>query len=126
MRAFSPAKREQYLQHIREGVQRGAAADLVQLDRLKVREFIAKNRPFRILVEDAEVDATEHVQEALYQAAVSGNVAASKAWLELRGVGAEGRERKAASGGSASQGAAQGGDEPFGDLDNVSPIRRKR
>lgn len=122
MRAFTVAKRAEFLEHIREGMMRGAAADALELDRRGVRAFILKNPEFEKAVLDAELDATEHVQEALYQAAVSGNVAAAKTWLELKGVG----ETRAVGRPATPAPAGPPGDRPFSDLDNVTPLDRRR
>src|SRR5258708_28400638 len=83
--SFPKTKQDEFLEQIRAGKRRGAAADWIELDRRKVRDFIEENDDFRLAVEDAEVDATEHVEAALYDAAVSGSVAAAKAWIDLKG-----------------------------------------
>jgi hypothetical protein len=121
-RAFTRIKQAEFLEHLRAGMQRGAAADALGLSRIKVREYINTNKPYERLVLDAEVDATEHVQEALYQAAVSGSVAAAKTWLEIHPhtnpvapLRPEPAPRPTSS-------------DPFADLDNVAsldPRRRK-
>ena len=54
------------------------------LERRDVLDEIAEDEEFEREVLDAEGEATEHVEEAVYQAAVSGSVAAAKLWLELR------------------------------------------
>jgi hypothetical protein len=110
-----------YLEHVRNGMQRGAAAEALGLSRQKVREFIATHPDFAAEVEGAELDATEHVQEALYQAAVNGSVSAARTWLELRGMTAAPEQQKA----SVGPPAPRGGD-PFSDLDNVSPLEARR
>jgi hypothetical protein len=119
MKAFTEAKREQFLIELRRGVRRGAAAELVDLPRIDVLDFIDGNEAFRRLVEDAELEATELVEEALWNAAVSGNVPAAKAWLEMKGkmptVPAQGQK-------SEPQPRAN----PFAELDNVTPIQRRR
>jgi hypothetical protein len=122
-RAFTKARRQEFLEHIRAGMQRGAAADALDLSRILVREYILSNKPFERLVLDAEVDATEHVQEALYQAAVSGSVAAAKTWLELHGHTNPVAPR------AHVPDLPPASSEPFADLDNVSaidPRRRKK
>lgn len=47
-------------------------------------DHIALHDDFEAKVIDAEAEATEHVEEALYQAAISGNVAAAKIWLDYK------------------------------------------
>jgi hypothetical protein len=121
-RAFTRAKQDEFLEYLRAGMQRGAAADALGLSRIKVREFILSNKAYERFVLDAEVDATEHVQEALYQAAVSGSVAAAKTWLEFHPhTNPVAPSRPAPAPPSSS--------DPFADLDNVAsldPRRRRR
>ena len=102
-------------------MQRGAAAEALGLSRRKVREWIATHPAFEASVADAEVDAIEHVQEALYQAAINGSVSAARTWLEIKGAVA-GPERQT---GLVRPSPAPGGD-PFADLDNVSPLDHAR
>lgn len=78
------SQRDEFIGHMRNGMRRGAAAEAMGLSRMAVMCFIADDDEFRAAVEDAEGQATEHVEEALYQAAVSGNVTAAKIWLERR------------------------------------------
>jgi hypothetical protein len=76
---------------------------------------------------DAEVDATEHVREALYQAAVSGSVAAAKIWLELHGQGLP--VSPAAPLPASTKGRQNQPEDPFSDVDNVTvmdPRRRRK
>ena len=77
-------QQDEFIDHMRSGMRRGAAAELMELTRLEVVDFIAANPTFERKVCDAEEMATEHVEEALYQAAVSGSVPAAKLWLELK------------------------------------------
>jgi hypothetical protein len=119
-RAFTKAKQDEYLENIRAGMQRGAAADVVGLDRIKVREFILTDKAFERLVLNAEVDATEHVREALYQSAVSGNVSAAKIWLDLNAQEAPATSRRP----EAPKGPQSS--DPFEDLDNVAPLDPRR
>lgn len=128
--SFTKPKREAYLQQIREGVRRGAAADLVFNPgdsnpdlRRWVREYIEEHPDFERLVLDAEVEATEHVEEALYQAAVSGTVTAAKIWLEMmRGP------RKTQSSPASASVPVQAAEPEYGedDLYNVTPLPPRR
>lgn len=123
---FTEALKEKYLQNIRDGMRRGAAAEALKLKRRDVYEYLEDNPDFLKEVMYAELEANEHVEEALYQGAVSGNVAAARAWIELRGGGAR------PAGASAPPGTPQpddGSDDPFAALDNVEaldPRRRRR
>jgi hypothetical protein len=115
-KGFGPSVQIMYLHHIREGMQRGSAARALDLDVTEIRRFIEGDVSFRQKLEDAEQDAFENVQEALYQGAVSGNVSAAKIWLELKGAGPVPAERR-----------QPGADPPpgpgnFDDLDNVTVL----
>jgi hypothetical protein len=81
---FSEAKREQYLTELREGARRGAAAESVGISRETARVWMRDNAAFREQVEQAEMDANELVEDALFQAASSGNVTAIQVWLYNR------------------------------------------
>lgn len=85
MRAPSKDERDSYLDQLRNGMRRGAAAEAVGLRRQPMLEWIEVNPEFELACVKAEAEALEHVEEALYHAAISGNVTACKIWLELRG-----------------------------------------
>jgi hypothetical protein len=85
MSTFNAERRAEFLTHMRNGMQRGAAAEAMELTRKEVIDYIGAHEDYEALVLDAEARATEHVQEALFQAAVSGHVHAAKLWLELTG-----------------------------------------
>jgi hypothetical protein len=82
---FGKAQRSMFLEHVRAGMPVGRAADALRLDRIAVREYISDNADFRELVEHAQIDATEAIEEALYLAGASGHVNAGLKWLELTG-----------------------------------------
>lgn len=75
-------QQEEFIEHMRSGMRRGAAAEVMELTRIEVQAFIRATPDFEAKVIDAEELATEHVEEALYQAAVSGSVPAAKLWLD--------------------------------------------
>jgi hypothetical protein len=81
---FTGALQDEYLVHLRQGMRRGATAELMGFSRLTLMNYIEDHPDFERRVLDAEGEASEHVEEALYQAAVSGNVSAARAWMELR------------------------------------------
>jgi hypothetical protein len=128
---FTKPKQELFLQQLRAGMRRGAASDVVfgedANQRRFVRTYIAEHPTFEKKVWDAEVEATEHVEEALYQAAVTGHVAAAKAWIELQGRG-----RKAALPEAPPEAPERPTEVPgtpdYADLDNVQALdpRRRR
>src|SRR5690349_5830109 len=78
------ATQEEILQHTRNGMRPGAAAEQVGLSRPDFYDDLDDDEEFKHRVDKAEREATEHVEEALYQAAVSGNVTAGRIWLERR------------------------------------------
>jgi alpha-D-ribose 1-methylphosphonate 5-triphosphate synthase subunit PhnI len=82
---FTAEKRAEFLDYLQKGMMRGAAAFVLELTRSQVEGYIAEHPEFALEVRDAEETATEHVHEAVYQAAVSGNVAAAKLWLGMQG-----------------------------------------
>jgi hypothetical protein len=82
---FNLARQQEFLAHLRNGMRRGAAAELLGFSRMTVMNYIGEHPEFESQVTDAEGQANEHVEEALFQAAVSGNVGACRAWMELRG-----------------------------------------
>lgn len=127
MRGFTKPKQERYLQHIREGMRRGPASDQVEIDRIKMRDFIAADADFRKKLENAEIDATENVEEALYQAAISGSVPAAKAWIDLKGEKREKpvrAERDVPPADEDDESDAPSQDNPWTELDNVAEFRR--
>lgn len=82
---FDAAARAAFLDHLRGGMMLGAAAYVLQLPRHVVEGYIAEHADYALEVADAKATATEHVQEAVYQAAVSGNIQAAKLWFTLSG-----------------------------------------
>lgn len=79
---FTPELREQYLGHIRNGMRRGAAGETLGLERWVALGYIQQHPEFEARVIDAEDEAIEHIEEAIYQSAASGNFPAAKLWLE--------------------------------------------
>ena len=126
---FTVPLRDRFLKNVREGMRRGPAADEIGLPRILVRDFIAGNPDFERLVLDAETDANELVEEALFQAAISGNVSAARAWMELRGGGIR-HPSWSELGTQPPQPPLRGSEPPsdaFEDLDNVQVLDpRKR
>lgn len=83
-KTFTKARQAEILEHIRNGMRPGAAAELLDFTRTQLYDFIEEDEDFAQAVKRAEQEATEHVEEALYQAAVSGNVTAARIWLDQR------------------------------------------
>jgi len=82
---FDADARAAFLEHLRGGMMLGAAAYVLKVPRAEVEGTIAEDPDFALAVREAEATATEHVQEAVYQAAVSGNVQAAKLWFAIKG-----------------------------------------
>src|SRR5499427_9909815 len=80
---FGPTKRAQYLQLLREGNHRSTSARAVGVSHELVRLFkhSEQGKDFEDLEVDAEQEACGLVEDALYQAALSGNVVACQVWL---------------------------------------------
>jgi len=72
------------LELLREGSRRGTAAHAVGVTRQTVSEHKKRDPEFAALADDAEMDANEEVEDALYMAATSGNVVAAQVWLYNR------------------------------------------
>jgi hypothetical protein len=81
---LTATQKSEFCGHMRAGMRRGAAAETMGYERGFLLDEIAEDPDFEADVLEAEGHATEHVEEALYQAAVSGSVAAAKLWLDLR------------------------------------------
>jgi hypothetical protein len=75
-------RRDELIGHVAGGMRPGAAAEALGFKRSELYELLDDDEEFAELVDLAQREATEHVEEALYQAAVSGNVTAAKIWLE--------------------------------------------
>jgi hypothetical protein len=85
---FSKIKQEEYLDALREGGRRGKAARAIDIDPSTVwrhmRDEAGHLTEFGHAVLQAEAEADEEVETALYDAAVSGNVTAIQTWLYNR------------------------------------------
>ena len=81
---FDAIKREAYLELLREGGRRGASAVAVGITRQMVAVYAKENPEFADEVSKAEMEANELVEDALFQAARSGNTTAMQVWLYNR------------------------------------------
>jgi hypothetical protein len=84
MRKFGKRRQKAYLEALRGGARRGAAAVSVGITRQTVWMERTRNPEFAKAEEDAEMEANELVENALFQAAQSGNVTAAQVWLYNR------------------------------------------
>ena len=81
---FDRAKKDEYLGLLREGIRRGQAAQKVGVNPCTVQRHMQRYPSFTEEVSQAEMLANEEVENALYTAAVSGNVTACQVWLYNR------------------------------------------
>jgi len=81
---FGVRKREAYLQLLREGSRRHAAARSIGVAPSTVSRFAREHADFALAIEEAEMEANQIVEDALFQAAASGNVIACQVWLYNR------------------------------------------
>lgn len=81
---FGTRKKAMYLELLRQGYRRGAAAEAVGVSRETVRLAYNSDPEFAEAVDLAEVAACDIVEDALLEAAKSGNVLACQVWLYNR------------------------------------------
>jgi len=81
---FGPQKREKYLDALSKGARRGTAAKSVGVSAELVRQYRLQYPQFELLVLEAEEVANELVEDALFRAAIDGNVIACQVWLYNR------------------------------------------
>ena len=81
---FDSIKKDEYLELLRQGHTRGLAASLVSIHRATVSIHMKKDKEFAGAVSEAESDAIGKVENALFQAAISGNVTEQQVYLYNR------------------------------------------
>lgn len=81
---FSEPKRERYLELLREGGRRHQSARDVGVQPSTVARFAREHPEFALAIDEAEMEANQIVEDALFQAATSGNVVACQVWLYNR------------------------------------------
>jgi len=81
---FDSIKKDEYLGLLRQGHTRGLAASLVGIHRATVSTHMKKDTGFAEAVSEAESDAIGKVENALFEAAMSGNVTAIQVYLYNR------------------------------------------
>ena len=81
---FDDNKKEELLQALRDGSRRTAACESVGISRQTFYDALKDNPDFHEKVNQAERDANELVEDALFQAAQAGNVTACQVWLYNR------------------------------------------
>ena len=81
---FDSIKKDEYLALLRRGHTRGLAASLVGIHRATVSVHMRKDNGFADAISIAESDAIGKVENALFEAAISGNVTAIQVYLYNR------------------------------------------
>jgi len=81
---FDSIKKDAYLELLKQGHTRGLAASLVGIHRATVSIHMKKDKGFAEAVSEAESDAIGKVENALFEAAISGNVTAIQVYLYNR------------------------------------------
>ena len=81
---FSDVRKKAYLEKLTKGKRRGQAAKEVGISYPVIWKRMKEDAEFAKEVDEAEMLANEEVENALYQAAVSGNVTACQVWLYNR------------------------------------------
>lgn len=81
---FDAKKKAEYLEKLRAGVRRGKAAEAVGLTRQLISVTVRRDPKFAADVDQAELDACELVEDALFREALKGNVTAIQVYLYNR------------------------------------------
>jgi hypothetical protein len=81
---FSSQKKTAYLELLKQGQRRGAAAEAVGVHRDTVRNAMLADPEFASAVDAAEMDVNEVVENALLEQAKKGNTTAIQVWLYNR------------------------------------------
>lgn len=81
---FTKEKQEEFLRLTQEGQRRSAAARAIGLRPQTVSYHAIKYPAFAKALDEAEREATEQVEDALFQSALGGNVTAQQVWLYNR------------------------------------------
>lgn len=78
---FDAAKKNAYLDHLRSGMPRATAAAKCGVSQETVTRHIEQYGSFAEAVSQAEMQADDEIEAALYEAAKSGNIPAIQTWL---------------------------------------------
>jgi len=81
---FTETKKAEFLSVLRDGSRRIAACQAIGIHHQTFVAHYKKSSEFAKQVDLAEMEANERVEDALYQAALSGNVTAIQVWLYNR------------------------------------------
>jgi len=81
---FSTLKQKKFLELLEQGSRRYAAAEAVGISGGMISYHMKRDKNFAKAVDEAEMNANQIIEGALFDAAVSGNVTACLAWLYSR------------------------------------------
>lgn len=81
---FTDKRRMAFIEAIEGGMRRGVAARKIGVHPNTIIRWMAQSPKFKEAVDAAERIANDHIEDALYEAAVSGNVVAIQVWLYNR------------------------------------------
>ena len=81
---FDAARREIFLDLLRKGVRRTQACKKAGISRPTFNKYMNNNKKFAAEVAQAETDANELVEQAMFSSALKGNVTAQQVWLYNR------------------------------------------
>ena len=81
---FGIIKKSKYIELLANGGRRVVSSKAVGVSYECVRLHMQKDEIFADRVSEAEIEANENVENALYQAAIGGNVIAMQVWLYNR------------------------------------------
>ena len=84
---FTDNKKDEYLELLRQGGRRYASAKAVGVTPQTVNAHVKDDPNFARAVDEAEMEANEQVEDALFMTATSGNVTAMQVWLYNRAPG---------------------------------------
>lgn len=84
---LTKSRLNKYIEFLEDGYRRGAAARAVGVTPKAVREYANANPDFAERITQAEMDACEPVEIALYTSAKEGNLGAQIFWLTNRAKG---------------------------------------
>lgn len=81
---FDAARREIFLDLLRKGIRRTQACKKAGISRPTFNKYMNNNKKFAAEVAQAETDANELVEQAMFSSALKGNVTAQQVWLYNR------------------------------------------
>lgn len=84
---LTKARLQKYLELLEDGYRRGAAARAIGVTPAAIRHHAKLNPDFDDKVNQAEMDACEPIEDAIYTSALEGNLGAQVFWLTNRGAG---------------------------------------